>query len=166
MPSFGPHLGSRFFLTKVTKVSISAAVICFSSSLRLLWSRAVIVSSASTSYPICFCMKRNCLAMYSCKEKDRGCGSCIKNVLSAITMSVYLILPVILLGMTQHSVAKPANISKRSVSLVSKLLKTQHGTITTVGKRSLEKFENLKIEMNILIIILSNLSWTLNQVWD
>lgn len=70
-PPLLTHLGSRFFLTRVTKVSISAAVMCFSSSLRLLCSRAVIVSSASTSYPICFCMKRNCLAMYSCEEKDR-----------------------------------------------------------------------------------------------
>lgn len=64
-----PHLGSRFFLTSVTKVSISAAVMCFSSSFRLLWSSAVMVSSANTSYPICFCMKRNCLAMYSCEER-------------------------------------------------------------------------------------------------
>lgn len=70
------HLGSRFFLTSVTNVSISAAVICFSSSFRLLWSSAVIVSSASTSYPICFCIKRNCLAMYSCKEKERKGGYC------------------------------------------------------------------------------------------
>lgn len=43
------HLGSRFFLTRLTNVSISAAVMCFSKSLRLLWRRAVIVSSASTS---------------------------------------------------------------------------------------------------------------------
>lgn len=44
-----PHLGSLFFRTRLTKVSISAAVMCFSRSLRLLCRRAVIVSSASTS---------------------------------------------------------------------------------------------------------------------
>ncbi len=55
--------------TSDTNVSISDAVMCFSSSLRLLWSRAVMVSSANTSYPICFCMNGNCFAMYSCKNK-------------------------------------------------------------------------------------------------
>lgn len=57
---------------------------------------------------------------------------------------LYLVLPIILLGMTQHSVAKPANMSERSVALVSKLLQSQHGAITTVCERGLEKFENLK----------------------
>lgn len=55
-----------------------------------------------------------------------------------------LILPVILLGMAQHSVAKSTNVSKRSVTLVSKLLQPQHRTITTVCERGLEQFENLK----------------------
>lgn len=103
IPSCEPHLGSRFFLTRVTNVSISAAVICFSSSLRLLWSRAVIVSSASTSYPICFCMKRNCLAMYSYKEKEREDNYYKEkrpyNVRGhrGTVVSTHLILPVILL---------------------------------------------------------------------
>lgn len=44
-----PHLGSRFFRTRLTKVSTSVLVMCFSSSLRLLCSRAVMVSSAKMS---------------------------------------------------------------------------------------------------------------------
>lgn len=35
-------------------------------------------------------------------------------------------------------------MSKRSMPLVPKLLQSQHGTITTVCERGLEKFENLK----------------------
>lgn len=54
---------------------------CFSKSLRLLWSKAVIVSSASTSYPICFCMKRNCLAMYSCRGEGEGTIAMMKGLL-------------------------------------------------------------------------------------
>ncbi len=42
-------------------------------------------------------------------------------------------------------------MSKRSVALVSKLLQSQHGTITTVCEGGLEKFENLKWKWRILI---------------
>lgn len=94
--------------------------------------------------------------MYSCKEKERGNDYCEGKGLSnrgqsEVAVSSYLVLPVILLGMTQHSVAKPANMSERSVALVSKLLQSQHGTITTVCERGLEKFENLKWKWGILI---------------
>lgn len=61
-------LGSLLRLSRLTKVSISLAVMCFSSSLRLLCSRAVIVSSARISYPIWDCMMENFLAIYSCAE--------------------------------------------------------------------------------------------------
>ena len=40
------HRGSRFLRTRLTKVSTSVLVMCFSSSLRLLCSKAVMVSSA------------------------------------------------------------------------------------------------------------------------
>lgn len=43
------HLGSRFFRTRLTKVSTSVLVMCFSRSLRLLCRRAVMVSSARMS---------------------------------------------------------------------------------------------------------------------
>lgn len=46
---FMSHLGSLLRLSRLTKVSISLAVMCFSSSLRLLCSRAVMVSSAKIS---------------------------------------------------------------------------------------------------------------------
>ena len=62
------YLGSLLVRTRLTNVSISDGVICFSSSLRLLCSSAVIVSSASTSYPICFCMNGNCFAIHSCQR--------------------------------------------------------------------------------------------------
>ena len=43
------YLGSRFLRTRLTKVSTSVLVMCFSSSFRLLCSRAVMVSSAKMS---------------------------------------------------------------------------------------------------------------------
>lgn len=90
--------------------------------------------------------------MYSCKE--RGKHYCEEKVLATgvrVAVSTYLVFPIILLGMAQHPVAKPANMSERSVALVSKLLQSQHGTITTVCERGLEKFENLKWKERILI---------------
>ena len=60
------YLGSLFFLSSCTNVSISVAVMCCSSSFLLLCTSAVIVSSASMSCPICCCIRPNCFAMYSC----------------------------------------------------------------------------------------------------
>ena len=65
-----PYLGSRLFRTSTINVSISDSLMCFSSNCLLLWSRAVIVSSANTLQPICFCMKEKCLAMYTCKHSN------------------------------------------------------------------------------------------------
>lgn len=58
--------------------------------------------------------------------------------------TVHLVLPVVLLGMAQHSVTKPADVSERSVALVAQLLKPQHGAVATVSERGLEKFEYLQ----------------------
>jgi len=58
--------------------------------------------------------------------------------------AAYLVLPVILLGMAEHSVAKPANMSKWCMALISELLQSQHGTVAAVCERGLEKFENLQ----------------------
>lgn len=54
-----------------------------------------------------------------------------------------LILSVILLRVSQHSVAKPADVSERSVTLVSKLLQPQHRAIAAVCKWCLQQLENL-----------------------
>lgn len=54
-----------------------------------------------------------------------------------------LILSVILLRVSQHSVAKPAYVSERSMTLVSKLLQAQHRAIATVCKWCLQQLENL-----------------------
>ena len=52
-----------FFRTSLTKVSISAALICFSNSFLLLCNKAVMVSSAKISRPICSCMNPRCFAV-------------------------------------------------------------------------------------------------------
>lgn len=128
---------------------------CFSSSLRLLWSKAVIVSSASTSYPICFCMKRNCLAMYSYEGKKEMVimteGLWWLTSVKFYT-TVHLVLPVVLLGMAQHSVAKPADVSERSVALIAQLLQPQHWAITAVREWGLKKFEYLQRKLRILVL--------------
>lgn len=87
--------------------------------------------------------------MYSCVDKERGDDECQEKAaacggLSGAAESTDLVLPVILLGMPQHPVAQPADVSERSVALVSELLQPQHGTIAAVGEGGLEEFENLK----------------------
>lgn len=54
-----------------------------------------------------------------------------------------LILSVILLRVSQHSVAEPADVSEGSMTLVSKLLQPQHRAIATVRKWCLQQLENL-----------------------
>lgn len=165
MPFCEAYLCSRFFLTKVTNVSISAAVMCFSNSFLLLCSRAVIVSSANTSYPICFCMKLNCLAMYSCHNQEKKVSNCI-NICPKTSWQSYtlhswlhnLVLSVILLGMAQDSITKPANVSKWSMTLVSKFFQSKHGTIATICERGLEKFKNLQWKIIFFWIIQININ--------
>lgn len=65
--------------------------------------------------------------------------------------STCLVLSVILLRMSQHSVAEPTDVSKWSMALVPKFFQSQHGTIPTVCERSLEKFENLKRKWSALV---------------
>ena len=59
------YLGSLFLLSRATNVSISVPVIWCSSNFLLLCKRAVIVSSARMSWPICCCIRPNCFAIYS-----------------------------------------------------------------------------------------------------
>lgn len=87
--------------------------------------------------------------MYSCEEKDRRnhCYKVERGEEQISPASTRLVLPVILLGMSQHSVAEPADVSEGSVALVPQLLQPQHGTVPAVRERSLEKFENLEGKM-------------------
>lgn len=66
---------------------------------------------------------------------------------------MHLVLPVVLLGMAQHSVAKPADVSEGSVALVPELLQPQHGAVATVCERGLEKFEYLKEKLRTLFTL-------------
>lgn len=70
-----------------------------------------------------------------------------------MTTTVHLVLPVVLLGMAQHSVTKPADVSEGGVALVTQLLQPQHGAVTTVCEWGLEKFEYLKWKLRILVLI-------------
>lgn len=69
---------------------------------------------------------------------------------------MHLVLPVVLLGMAQHSVTKPADVSERSVALVAQLLEPQHGPVATVSERGLEKFEYLQWKLRILVFTFYN----------
>lgn len=85
--------------------------------------------------------------MYSCTEEDRRnyCFKVLsKRVKSRFPASTRLVLPVILLRMPQHSVTEPTDVPKWSVALVPKFFQPQHGTVSAVCERSLEKFKNLK----------------------
>ena len=52
-------------------------------------------------------------------------------------LSAHLVLPVVLLGVSQDPVAEAADVSEGCMPLVSQLLQTQHGAITTVCERGL-----------------------------
>lgn len=123
-------LGSLFLRTRLTNVSISAAVMCFSSSFLLLCSRAVMVSSASTSYPICFCIKRNCFAMYSYNKRHRK-------------MLFFSVMPAIL--KSQIFIVKQRN---------SALLGHHHCIFTSICVFSLHSYISLRFCNLIFAIIL------------
>lgn len=101
-------------------------------------------------------MKRNCLAMYSCGGEERKrlpwwWKAFCDTGESTFCTTIHLVLPVVLLGMAQHSVTKSADVSERSVALVAQLLKPQHGAVATVSERGLEKFENLQWKSRIFV---------------
>lgn len=81
--------------------------------------------------------------------KKREDLSCIR-VRVLLVVSTHLVLSVILLGMAQHSVAQPANVSERSMALVAKFLQSKHGAITAICERGLKKFENLQRKGRII----------------
>lgn len=55
----------------------------------------------------------------------------------------HLVLPVVLLGMAEHSVTQPTDVPERSVSLIAKLLQSEHGPIAAVCERSLQELKDL-----------------------
>lgn len=68
------------------------------------------------------------------EESELEGGSCLAlpRVLRA-----HLVLPVVLLGVSQDPVAKAADVSEGRVPLVSQLLQTQHWAVATVCERGL-----------------------------
>lgn len=86
--------------------------------------------------------------MYSCEEintgDDYGGGEAPEGSGVESWCESYLVLPVVLLRVAENSVAKPADVSKRRVALVSELLQSQHGAVAAVCERGLEEFENLQ----------------------
>lgn len=58
----------------------------------------------------------------------------------------YLVLPVVLLRVSQDPVAEPANVSERSVALVPQLLQPQHRAIPAVCEGGLQQLEDLFVK--------------------
>lgn len=55
----------------------------------------------------------------------------------------YLVFAVVLLRVTQNAVAQSADVSEGGMTLVSQLLQTQHGSVSTVCEWRLQQLEDL-----------------------
>lgn len=62
---------------------------------------------------------------------------------SPVILSPDLVLPVVLLRVSEDPVAEPADVSEGSMPLVPKLLQPQHRAIATVCEWGLQQLEDL-----------------------
>lgn len=63
-----------------------------------------------------------------------------------VHLNAHLVLPVVLLGVSQDPVAESANVSERSMALVPQLLQPKHWAIPTVREGGLQKLEDLFVK--------------------